>query len=78
MLFYKAKCYLVVKDVLNSLQYLKMMLDLKPDPKITFDYEIMECLRECSEENMSDYPGILAKMKEAKKKSKGEYGLLIE
>lgn len=27
---------------------------------------------------MSDYPGIVAKLKEAKKKSKGEYGLLVE
>lgn len=48
VLFYKAKCYLIVKDVLNALHYLKMMLDLKPDTKTTFDYEIIECLRECS------------------------------
>ena len=48
VLFYKAKCYLVIKDVLNTLHYLKMMLDLKPDSKTTFDYEIIESLRECS------------------------------
>lgn len=78
VLLYKTKCYLIVKDVLNALQYLKMMLDIKPDPQISFDYEIIECLRQCSEDNMNDYPGVLAKMKEAKKKSKGKFGVLIE
>ena len=45
VLLYKVKCYLIVKDVLNALTYLKMMLDIKPDPRVAFDYEIIECLR---------------------------------
>lgn len=48
VLLYKVKCYLIVKDVLNALTYLKMMLDIRPDSRIVFDYEILECLRECS------------------------------
>ena len=69
---------MIVKDVLNALTHLKMMLEVKHDLKTSFDYDILECLRECSEEGMSDYVGILKKMKEAKKKSKGEFGVLIE
>ena len=61
----------MLKDLLNVSKYLKMMLDIKPDPKITFDYEIIECLKQCSQGNTNDYPEILAKMKDAKNKSKG-------
>lgn len=43
-----------------------------------FDYEILECLRECSEENFHDYKSILIRMEEAKKKSNGQFGQLIE
>lgn len=45
VLFHKVKCFLIVKDVLNALTHLKMMLDIKPDSKISFDYDILECLR---------------------------------
>ena len=38
---YKAKCYLTCKDVLNSLTNLKLMLDIKPNNKVLFDYEIL-------------------------------------
>lgn len=68
------KCYLIIKDVLNGLNYIKMMLEIKQDPKIMFDYEILECLRECSEENFHDYKSILIRMDEAKKKSNGQFG----
>ena len=78
VLFYKVKCYLIVKDVLNALTHLRMMLDIKHDPKTQFDYDIIQCLRECSEEGVADYAGILRKMKEAKRKSRGEFGMLIE
>lgn len=50
------------------------MLEIKQDPKIMFDYEILECLRECSEENFHDYKSILIRMEEAKKKSNGQFG----
>ena len=41
VLFHKVKCFLIVKDVLGALTHLKMMLDIKHDPKIAFDYEIL-------------------------------------
>jgi len=55
VLLYKAKCYLTCKDVLNTLANLKLMLEIKQDPQITFDYQLLECLRECSDEAMTDY-----------------------
>ena len=54
------------------------MIDIRPDPQIQFDYDILECLRECSEENIADYSVILKAMKEAKHKSKGSFGVIIE
>lgn len=78
VLFYKVKCYLIIKDVLNGLNYIKMMLDIRQDPKVLFDYDILECLRECSEENFHNYASIVDRMKEAKKRSSGEFGVLIE
>ena len=38
VLFYKVKCSLIVKDVLNALANLKLMLEIKKDPKTLFDY----------------------------------------
>lgn len=38
VLLYKVKCSLIVKDVLNALANLKLMLDIKKDPKTLFDY----------------------------------------
>jgi hypothetical protein len=38
VLLYKTKCFLIVKDVLNALANLKLMLDIKKDPKVVFDY----------------------------------------
>lgn len=38
VLLYKVKCSLIVKDVLNALTNLKLMLDIKKDPKTLFDY----------------------------------------
>ncbi len=78
MLFYRVKCYLIVKDVLNALNYMKMMLDIKKDPKIAFDYEILECLRECSDESFQDFRGIIDRMKAAEVEAKGEYGVIVE
>jgi tetratricopeptide (TPR) repeat protein len=55
VLLYKAKCYLTCKDVLNTLANLKLMLEIRQDPQIVFDYQMLECLRECSDEAMTDY-----------------------
>ena len=49
VLLYKAKCYLTCKDVLNTLTNLKLMLDIKPDNKVLFDYELLVWLREFSD-----------------------------
>jgi hypothetical protein len=38
VLLYRAKCYLTCKDVLNTLNNLKYMLEIKVDNKILFDY----------------------------------------
>ena len=38
VLVYKVKCSLIVKDVLNALANLKLMLEIKKDPKTLFDY----------------------------------------
>ena len=38
VLLYKVKCSLIVKDVLNALANLKLMLEIKKDPKTIFDY----------------------------------------
>jgi hypothetical protein len=46
---FRAKCYLISKDVLNTLSNLKLMLEIKPDDKILFDYEMLDCLRVCSD-----------------------------
>lgn len=78
VLLYRVKCYLIVKDVLNALNYLKSMLEIQHDIKIAFDYEILECLRECSEEHFHDYGSIINRMEEAEKQSKGQFGVLIE
>lgn len=55
-----------------------MMLDIKKDPKIAFDYEILECLRECSDESFQDFRGIIDRMKAAEVEAKGEYGVIVE
>jgi hypothetical protein len=78
VLLYKAKCYLTCKDVLNTLVNLKCMLDIKADDKILFDHEMLECLRECSDDSLTDYEGIRNKMKEVKKKTEGKFGLIFE
>lgn len=49
VLLYKAKCYLTCKDVLNTLANLKLMLEIRPDPQVQFDYQMLDCLRECSD-----------------------------
>lgn len=54
------------------------MLDVKKDPKIAFDYEILECLRECSEESFQDFRGIIERMKAAEAEAKGQFGVVIE
>lgn len=38
VLLYKVKCSLIVKDVLNAIANLKLMLEIKRDPKTLFDY----------------------------------------
>ena len=38
VLLYKVKCSLIVKDVLNALANLKLMLEIKKDPKTIFEY----------------------------------------
>jgi tetratricopeptide (TPR) repeat protein len=49
VLLFRAKCYLISKDVLNTLTNLKLMLEVKTDDKILFDYEMLDCLRACSD-----------------------------
>lgn len=66
VLLYRTKCYLTCKDVLNALANLKLMLEVKNDPKTMFDYQVLECLRECSDESMREYGGVLGQIENAK------------
>lgn len=54
------------------------MQEIKEDPKTAFDYEVLDCLRECSEEQMENYPAILLQLKQAKQKAKGQFGLIVD
>lgn len=45
------------------------MLDIKYDNKTFFDYQMLEALRECSDENMESYAKIRDMMKDSKKKT---------
>ena len=63
VLFHRAKCYLHSKDVINTLASLKMILEVKYDNQIFFDYHILDTLRECSEEDSAVYPDLLTKIK---------------
>ena len=63
---------------MNALANLKMMLEVKDDPKTAFDYQLLECLRECSEESMSEYGSVLEQIEEAKTKNNEEFGTLFQ
>lgn len=61
------------KNVVDTLVNLKMILDVKYDNSVYFDYWVLDAIRECSEEgedgNDFDYMEILAKIKDVKKKA---------
>lgn len=54
------------KDVISTIANLKLMLEVKYDNQTYFDYQMLESLRECSEEGEVDFKEILLNMKEAK------------
>lgn len=78
MLLYRAKCYLTCKDVLNTLANLKLMIELKSEPGVRLDYELLEGLRECSDESISGYEGVRLRMKTARRAAKGQWGALFK
>lgn len=69
VLFYRAKCYLNSKDVISTISNLKQMLDIQYDNQIFLDHQMLELLRECSEDSQVDFKQILANMKESKEKA---------
>jgi tetratricopeptide (TPR) repeat protein len=77
VLLFKAKCYLTCKDVLNTLANLKLMLDIRQDPQVQFDYQLLDCLRECSDEAMTDYEGVRNKMKMVKRSTDNKFGSIF-
>ena len=78
MLLYRVKCFLTCKDVLNALANLKLMLEVKADPQALFDYQLLEGLRECSEEGLAQYSTIRTRIKQAKRTNSAHFGLLFE
>lgn len=45
-------CHLTSKDVISTVSNLKMILDIKYSNQVYFDCEMLESLRECSEDNI--------------------------
>ncbi len=53
---------------MSTLSNLKMILDLKYVNEVYFDYEMLEALRECSEDKFEEFGRVLKRVKEAKQK----------
>ncbi len=61
-------CSLTLKDIVSTVTNLKTIIDLKYVNEVYFDYEMLESLRECSEDKFQEFDRVLKRVKEAKQK----------